>query len=321
MRYPSELYRKADALLSERRQCMAAALQQRKDALQAQYPEIHRYSLELYTQGVVLGKLMFGCSPKDQEQLIADFQQKELQFIQTLEAAGLPCNYLVEQPNCPLCRDKGYIEGKSCQCRQAILNQLAYEWLSNISRVGECSFESFHLDYYQDDNRHSMERLLTSCKRYAENFSLKSPNLLFIGPTGLGKTHLSLSIAREVVNTGRLVLYASAVQLLDRLVDISFNNLQDEYKDIAYGCDLLIVDDLGTEFQTRFTKSEVYNIINTRQIEGRPTIINTNLSLQEIEHTYDQRVVSRLVGHYVSNPFAGKDIRFQKQLERLQRRK
>jgi len=163
-----------------------------------------------------------------------------------------------------------------------------------------------------------MEKLLLSCRRYAANFTLQSPNLLFIGPPGLGKTHLSLAIAREVVNNGRLVLYASAVQLMERLVNISFNNLQDEYKDIAYGCDLLIMDDLGTEFQTRFTKAEVYNIVNTRQIEGRPTIINTNLSLQELEKAYDQRVVSRLVGHYVSNPFAGKDIRYQKRVEKLQ---
>ena len=320
MKYPKELYGQADAILSQRRQCAAADLDVRKSTLPEKYPDIYRLHQDLTAAGVRMGKAMLGCTPEQREGHIAEFKALEEDFLTALANVGLPPNYLQVQPQCPPCEDKGFVQGHSCQCRQALLNRLAYGWLSNISRVEECSFDNFSLDYYEGENAQRMEKLLVSCKRYAGSFTLKSPDLLFMGPPGLGKTHLSLSIAREVVHSGFLVLYAAAGKLLDRLVDISFNNKEDEYKDIVYGCDLLIVDDLGTEFQTRFTKSEVYSIINTRQLERRPTIINTNLSLQELEKAYDERVLSRLANNYKVNVFGGKNIRFQKQWESMKRR-
>jgi DNA replication protein DnaC len=124
---------------------------------------------------------------------------------------------------------------------------------------------------------------------------------------------LSLAIAREVVARGKLVMYASAVRLIERLVDSAMGDeSEDEYRQLIYGCDLLVVDDLGTEFKTKVTTSEVYNLINTRIIERRPTIVNTNLSLKEIESTYNQRILSRLAGDYALNQFFGVDIRFER---------
>jgi len=306
--------------LSFRRQSAFAMLDRRTRQIQESFPEIIKLRNQAAALGASMGKALLSGDEVLYDELNQEMVECGSRACNELVSAGFHPDYLAPPFMCAKCSDKGYAgaEGHPCECRKAILNRLAYEWLSNISNVVECSFDNFELSYYDGDNITYMEKLLLSCKRYAANFTLQSPNLLFIGPPGLGKTHLSLAIAREVVNNGRLVLYASAVQLMERLVDISFSNLQDEYKDIAYGCDLLIMDDLGTEFQTRFTKAEVYNIINTRQIEGRPTIINTNLSLQELEKAYDQRVVSRLVGHYVSNPFVGKDIRYQKRVEKIQ---
>lgn len=313
MRYPRELCKRAAQELGGRRQSASDELVKRISHIQENYPEIWQLRKQESMYGAKMGMASIMGNQEQYDILLHEMEEYRSRIRESLATAGFSADYLEAQHTCGLCQDKGFIDGQSCECRKAILNRLAYEILSNISRVDECSFDTFDLDYYSGINRKTMSKLLEACRRYAADFSRQSANLLFVGPTGLGKTHLSLSIAREVVNKGNMVLYASAAQLIDRLVDIRFNpETQDEYKDIVYGCDLLLLDDLGTEFQTKFTKSEVYSIINTRCIEKLPTIINTNLSISEMEELYDQRVVSRLLGEYVANPFSGHDIRIQK---------
>lgn len=315
MKYPQELIRRADAILSDRRQAAWHELSRRNRQILQKHPDIWEERGRLNELGVQLGRLSLdqsqGLDPNSK--LLEEISAAGARISAMLKAAGLPADYLDAPYICQVCEDKGFLDGRMCDCRRRILNSLVYEMLSNTSRASECSFSTFDLTYYTGAEHKVMVKLLEACKRYAAEFTPSSPNLLFTGPTGLGKTHLSLAIAREVVNRGYLVMYASAAQLISRIVDsVMGDAAQDEYRDIVYGCDLLIIDDLGTEIKTHVTKDEVHNLINTRLNEGRPTIINTNLTLRDIEDTYGQRVTSRIAGCYAVNRFSGEDIRFQK---------
>ena len=163
--------------------------------------------------------------------------------------------------------------------------------------------------------------MLKFCKKYADEFSGDSHSLLFQGGPGLGKTHLSLSIAQAVIDKGYGVIYVSAPNILSRLESERFGNNAErkgETEQFLNECDLLILDDLGTEFQTKYTSSAVYNIINTRLITNRPTIISTNLSGKEIQELYGARMMSRIIGMLDRVEFIGNDIR---QIKRRERKK
>lgn len=219
---------------------------------------------------------------------------------------------------CPRCRDRGVAEGgQMCECRQVILNQLVYEQLCDVSPARECSFENFELRYYDERLRPTMRKVVESSQRYVREFGGQSQSLLFTGAPGLGKTHLSLAIAEGVAKAGHLVMYVSAPHLMDQLELGKFqkDDAALEFREVIFGCDLLVIDDLGTELVTRYTQAEVYDLVNHRLNTGKPTIINTNLGLQEIERTYSSRVYSRLAGMYAAVQFKGRDIRLQKKQE------
>lgn len=310
MKYPSALYRKADEILSERRWKAVDELQKRWEVICKQYQDIQVLRTEISRAGLYYVKHI-----RETTEASAQLQIRELEakLVELLSAYGLSTDYLDLQPHCPFCTDKGFVNGHSCECRVHILNQLVYEMLAGNSQLETSTFETFDLTFYDAQTAKKMERLLTSCTRYAEQFTMDSPNLLFMGSPGLGKTHLSLAIAERVVAKGHLVVYATAAQLFQRLVDIAFGDDRDqEYREMVYGCELLIVDDVGTEFKTHITTSEMYTLINTRLNEKRPSILNTNLTMQEIEKTYSNRISSRIVGSYCINEFQGTDIRYQK---------
>ncbi len=224
------------------------------------------------------------------------------------------------KPDCKLCGDTGYISGKVCNCIKKEANQIMAEELSKEMPLGDCRFESFDLKYYPDadtseGNPHRrMTSILKLCKDYVKNFSINSPNLLFTGNAGLGKTHLTLSIVSGVIEKGFLPVYGSAENLFAIIETEKFSGEGRGNYNTMLTCDLLVIDDLGTEMATAFTKSALYNLINTRLLSGKPTIINTNLSMKEIEIKYSARVSSRLIGHYNANKFIGQDIRQQKLL-------
>ncbi len=312
MRYPDEIYRKAETELNVRRLTALNALDARKEHIRQNYPKIAGWRRQINTLGVQLGRAMIANDAEACNNLLSQITETRWAMQDALIAAELPAHYLEAPFTCKVCEDKGLHEGRFCECRQKILNRLAYEMLADGSSANECSFDSFDLSFYPEQNLKAMASLLKSCRRYAADFSSKSPNLLFWGPPGLGKTHLSLAIAREVVNLGKLVMYTGAVNLVSRIVDsVMGDEDQDEYRELVYGCDLLIIDDLGVEIKTHITKSEVYNLIDERTKKSRPTIINTNLSIKDMAANYDRRVQSRLAGCYVENRFDGDDIRFQ----------
>ena len=226
--------------------------------------------------------------------------------------------------DCTLCGDTGYINGKLCDCVKKISSGIIISELSGEMPLESSRFESFNLNYYSDidgtegNPRRRMTAILKVCTEYAMNFDpKKSHNLLFMGSAGLGKTHLTLAIVSSLVQKGFFPIYGSAENLFAQLEKERFT----DQNRLAYGamtsCDLLVIDDLGAETSSTFTKSVLYNLINTRLLSGIPTIINTNLSMKEIEMYYTARISSRLIGNYDAYKFIGDDIRQQKAIERM----
>ena len=221
-------------------------------------------------------------------------------------------------PLCPICEDSGMVSGKICNCVKFIAKELCLNELKEKSPVEQSSFEQFDLSYYPDDSREKMKKLFDFSFDYANNFNYDSTNVLFMGKCGLGKTHLSLAIAKKVLDKGFGVIYGSAQDLFADAEKEHFSySAQSEKRDSLLNCDLLIIDDLGTEFTTSFTQSLFYNIVNTRILNRKPTLINTNLSFEELDSRYTSRITSRFLGEYTIKLFVGNDIRQIKAMQKL----
>ena len=225
---------------------------------------------------------------------------------------------------CDICHDTGYVSGKICDC---VKREAAYILINELSKempLGNSKFDNFDLKYYSDrtdkngeNPRRRMTSILKLCKEYVINFSPdSSKSLLFLGAAGLGKTHLTLAIVSGVIEKGYLPIYGSAENLFSKIEAEKFSGEGRGSYDAMLNCDLLVIDDLGAEMATAFTKSVLYNLVNTRILTRKPTIINTNLSMKEIETKYTARISSRFIGEYEWNKFIGEDIRQQKLLNK-----
>ena len=231
--------------------------------------------------------------------------------------------YLDETPACPHCGDTGYIGSTMCRCLLQLCAREQHKELGSAFRGGE-SFENFRLDYYSSaiipqvktSARSVMEKNLNHCRDYARLFAHGAGNLLLFGSTGLGKTHLALAIGSSVGNQGFSVCYETAISLFDKLQKARFTPNEETLAQAERleKCDLLIIDDLGTEVMNQFTSSCLYNVINTRLSMRRPTVISTNLTSDGLVARYGERVVSRLFGEYCPLHFVGGDVRRQKLL-------
>lgn len=224
--------------------------------------------------------------------------------------------------SCTACNDTGRVKGKICDCIKRDAAKIIAEALSKEMPLSNNTFLSFDLKYYPDKEigkvnaKKRMTSLLNLCREYANSFNPeKSESMLFMGEAGLGKTHLTLSIVNEVINKGYMPFYASADNLFAILESEKFEREGKGNRDAILNCDLLVIDDLGTEMVTQFTRAELYTLINTRILSGKPTIINTNLSIKELENLYTARITSRLIGSFSAHKFVGLDIRQQKRME------
>ena len=238
---------------------------------------------------------------------------------QLLVDASFPKGYLDESPICPHCGGSGYVGSTMCGCLRELCRQEQQKELSVLA-CGEGSFDTFQLDYYPDrvdpqlgvSPRAVMQKNLQLCRRYAEHFG--SGNLLFVGGTGLGKTFLSACIAREVASQGHSVAYETAAHLFSKLERNRFN--PDEESRAAVRkletCDLLIIDDLGTELPGNFVTAALYNLLNDRLLAGKPMVISTNLTVEELKNRYSPQIASRLQGSFQRLVFVGEDIRILK---------
>lgn len=224
--------------------------------------------------------------------------------------------------DCSLCEDIGYINGKLCDCVKKLANAIAIDEYNSHMPINQCTFENFDLMYYsdkQDNAKKRMTYIFKLAKEYALNFNPQtSPNLLFLGGPGLGKTHLTMAIVSSVIKKGYIPVYGSAENLFSTIEKEKFQGENIGAYEQMQNCDLLVIDDLGTEMITAFTKSALYNLVNMRLLTKRPTIINTNLSMEEIIEKYAPRIASRLFGEFDVNQFLGTDIRQQKNLRKIE---
>lgn len=232
--------------------------------------------------------------------------------------------YLDESPICDKCGGTGYMGSSMCECLRELCRQEQKKELTVLS-AGRESFDQFRLDYYPDkvdarlgySPRKIMERTFQTCRRYAYGFTEKAGNLLFSGNTGLGKTFLSACIARTVADNGYSVVYESAGKLFSTLERARFEGNEENRAAAAKytSCDLLIVDDLGTELPGQFVTAALYTLVNDRLLGAKPTIISTNLSEEELPRRYSPQIASRLRGSYRRVAFVGDDIRLIKSRE------
>ena len=232
-----------------------------------------------------------------------------------LAELGFGKDYTEPQYTCAMCGDTGYVGVNMCQCMKQALAIEGFRTSGIGHLIDKQTFLNFSLDYYRGKDQDMMRQNLAIAKRYAEDFSRKSPNLMLMGATGLGKTHLSTAIAREVIIKGYSVLYDSAQNIIGAYEHDRFHSGRGEDKKEAEKyelCDLLIIDDLGTEFQSSFSLSTLYYLLNLRLNSGRPTIVSTNLTASDLRSYYDDRIASRLMGNYQPLMFRGEDVRFQK---------
>lgn len=242
------------------------------------------------------------------------------------EKKVLLCKYGAEdiKYDCPVCMDTGYVNGKICDCVKHLASSFVAEELSEEMPLESSRFDNFDLKYYPDKDtadgnpRRRMTAILKVCREYALKFKPKDyGNLLFMGNSGLGKTHLTLAVVSAVIEKGYIPVYGAAENLFTQIEKEKFSGENKGAYEAMIKSDLLVIDDLGAEMATSFTKSALYNLINSRLLSGRPTVINTNLTMKEIESRYTARISSRLIGNYDAYKFIGPDVRQQKAVEKI----
>lgn len=322
MAYDGTIMQRALARFDQAKQRRADELEQRRRLAFARQPRLAEIDRELRgTMGrIVTSALQKGTDPLPAIRVLRD-ENLELQRerAELLTAMGEPIDYLDDAPACPLCGDTGYRKGQVCDCLKKYYAREQLRELSRLLPLGEASFDSFRFDYYDDavwpdygtSPRANMERNFDVCRDYAYQFSRGSGSLLLSGGTGLGKTFLSACIARVVSDGGYSVVYDTAGRIFSQFEEAKFRGDAEGDADAkrCQRCDLLIVDDLGTEMTTSFVQSALYQLVNGRLMEGKATIISTNLAPEELGARYGGAVLSRLEGEYEILPFFGEDIR------------
>ena len=324
MPYDGKIVRRALRRFEEDRRDREDRALDRREAVFQRQPRLREIDAELRaTMGRILSTaLRKGADPRAAVEALKKQNlglQEERRLL--LENLGLPADCLEEKPACPLCADTGWRDGRMCRCLKAYCAREQQKELSRMLDLGSQSFETFSLEWYDQAEdpalgvspRENMDWILRTCKRYAAGFGPGSGNLLLTGAPGLGKTFLSAAIAREVSGEGFSVVYDTAAHIFDRFEARKFGREAGEAVeadvDRVLDCDLLILDDLGTEMTTPFVQSALYTIVNTRVTDRRASILSTNLDLKELARRYSPQIVSRLEGEYQVLPFFGEDIR------------
>jgi len=321
MSFPKEVYTQATEQMQQRRIQAEKECSLRREKIFRAVPEIARLEREISNVGLKVSRMVLGAG-ENAPVLIEQLKQQNLRIQRKIASLlvenGYPEDSLKPHYHCAVCEDTGFNGPYHCECYKQLLTRIALEKLNESSPLSSHGFDDFSLAYYPVEMpntgvnaRENMQKIYRDSRNYAENFSLQSPGLLFIGPTGLGKTHLSLAIAREVTQKGFGTLYVTAQSLLSAIEKEHFQREKrlTDTLDLASSCDFLVLDDLGSEFQTQFTQTMVYNLLNTRIMKKLPFIVNTNLEFQNIEKRYTQRVVSRLLESCRVYQFYGNDIR------------
>lgn len=318
MAYNSENYKRIAAQYKDKNLRAKEAAEARRAELHEKLPQVAEIDRALSATGLrIMREALNGKEGLDAR--IRKLEEGNNLLLEArreiLRANGYPEDYSSVKYECEECQDVGFVNGKMCKCMRRALTLAGYESSGVLKLIGKQNFDTFDLTYYEGAEKTNMERILDRAKRYAAGFDGKHMrNLLFIGTTGLGKTHLSSAIAKEVVEGGFDVIYESAQKIFSDFEAEKFGRAAagENRTERYFSCDLLIIDDLGTEMQSQFTVSCLYNLVNTRLISEKSMIISTNIRKEELLAKYTDRITSRLFGEFEICVFAGKDIRNQK---------
>ena len=321
MAYSQEVVSRARRRLAEMKTEKEGQTREKLQQIYERLPRIKQIDMELRRSMVLAAQSVF--QQAEDAKIAMDEARKANLLLQQerkqLIEQSFGADYLDESPVCRHCEGVGYIGTRMCSCLQELCRQEQKNELSVLA-CGEGEFSRFKLEYYpsQVDSRYGaspraiMERNFKLAQRFAHNFG--SGNLLFVGGTGLGKTYLSACIAREVADRGYSVAYETAGHLFEKIEKDRFS--PDEESALAVqklkNCDLLIIDDLGTELSGNFVTAALYNVINDRLLAGKPMVISTNLNIDELARRYSPQIASRLQGNFQLLTFVGNDIRILK---------
>ncbi len=318
MRFSEIIYQRAEQALKDRRdQAERLASMRRKEFL-GKYPELLEIENEMKNAALEVIRSV-GANGKSvdisavaKRNLEAQEAKKEL-----IKSAGYPVDYLDTPYSCKVCRDTGIDNGKLCKCHLQLLQQLSVGELACSPMLASSTFDTFELKYYSDIKDSSLggyspKEYMGGCysmlKAYAENFAPSSNSFFFSGGTGLGKTHLALAVLNKVTALGYTVYYNTAGTIIKALEKERFGRSNESIEEEIFKSDLIIIDDLGSEFSTPFSQAAVNELINNAILSGKAMIIISNLSVKELEDKYGQRVTSRLNSFEIIE-FVGEDIR------------
>lgn len=324
MPYDGKILSRAMARFDEDKQRRARQFRERQQQLFAREPELADIDRRLRgtMSQIITRALKGGRDPVPaihairDENLALQRRREEL-----LTAMGYPADYLEEKPRCARCGDVGFLpDGSMCACLRSYYAREQIAELSHMLDIGSQSFDTFRLDYYSTDRgglprspREAAQRNLEICQSFARDFRPGKQNLLLFGAPGLGKTFLSACIARVVSEDGFSVVYDTAGHIFSQFEAAKFRrddvDEPDESVERCMACDLLILDDLGSEFTSPFVQAALYQVVNTRLIDGKHTVISSNLDPEGIRQRYSAQVASRLQGEYLCLGFLGEDIR------------
>lgn len=326
-----EHFEQAMRMIASRRRKAEVQNRERIQEVEQRIPEVVEINHQLFrTSRELMRIIQRGGDVKAQTEALRQQNLHGQQMVrQLLEQRGYAPDYLEMHYTCEKCQDTGYCNGTYCSCLLDLVAQISAKKLNQSVQFDICSFDSFSLQYYRGQRTESgrdcyqaMERVYYFCKEYATHFAPDSPSIFMFGKTGLGKTHLSLAIANTVLHKGYSVLYDSVINFLRQVEREHFGKEakgSDETLEALLGCDLLILDDLGTEFRSQFYQSAVYNIINTRMNRRKSTIISTNMGYDDISYHYDERITSRIFTNYTCLQFVGTDVRVLKKQQEQQK--
>ena len=323
MGYSNEVLQRARARLAAAKADRESENQQHLAEAYAKVPQLREIDRQLRMTMAMAAQAAFAqggdvlSAMEEVKQKNLALQQQRQQLVETYFEEG----FLDDSPICSHCGGSGYVGAAMCECLKELCRQEQKKELTFLN-VGRETFDQFRLDYYPDkpdarlgvNIRSVMEKTFQTCRKYAYGFTEKSGNLLFSGDTGLGKTFLSACIARTVADRGYSVVYESAGHLFAKLERAKFSGDEEARDEIRKytACDLLIIDDLGTEMPGQFANSALYGLINDRLLAGKPMIISTNLNVEDMSRRYSPQIASRLRGSFMRVAFLGEDIRVKK---------
>lgn len=320
MAYDREVYKAVSERFGLKKAESRQRLEERKREIYERIPRIKDIASELVLVKTRMVQAVF--DGKSSQKLLDNCKNRSLNLLaeraELLYGAGYPVDYLEYKPHCALCDDEGSIGTRLCSCYEEELKKEQFLRSNLGGKLTHQVFDTFELSFYPSAKgedglspREKMKRVLKYCKNYAESFSGESPNLLFIGSPGLGKTFLSSAIANAVIERGFSVIYDSAQNIVMQFENVRFGRQDSSSVQKFFDCSLLIMDDLGAEFLTPLSESALYNIMNTRITSAKPLILSTNLTPKQTASTYNDRISSRLNGEFVILQFEGQDVRRQ----------